>query len=301
MSCNEVLGSDVYVGGKFDFAGGIGATSIAKWDGTSWSSLGSGLTYSGGAGTCHGIAFYETDVYVVGLFTSAGATAANNFAKWNGSSWGAPTPSFTVNSTIYGILIKYPWLYICGDFININGSEAAGVARLLLISNTWFSVWPNNPIGLNLNTFYTMTSDDTRLYLGGLLFNLYTMQIGILATYHFFTEEINVYTNTLAGVARSIRLVDNYLYIAGIFPEYEGFTGTSNIMKINVNTLPESTTLTPYLMLDKVLPVELGLNYECYALDIDDNNNAIYVGGRLQSLIILMVVQVVQIKLYHIT
>jgi hypothetical protein len=34
---------ELYVGGQFTLAGGISANSIAKWDGTHWSSLGSGI------------------------------------------------------------------------------------------------------------------------------------------------------------------------------------------------------------------------------------------------------------------
>jgi hypothetical protein len=38
-----VSGSDVYAGGNFKTAGGGAATNIAKWNGSSWSALGSGM------------------------------------------------------------------------------------------------------------------------------------------------------------------------------------------------------------------------------------------------------------------
>src|ERR1044071_3361393 len=38
-----ISGSNVYVGGTFDAAGDISANYIAKWDGTTWSTLGSGM------------------------------------------------------------------------------------------------------------------------------------------------------------------------------------------------------------------------------------------------------------------
>src|SRR3989442_15431897 len=37
-----VSGSDLYVGSGFKTAGGIAATNIAKWNGSSWTNLGSG-------------------------------------------------------------------------------------------------------------------------------------------------------------------------------------------------------------------------------------------------------------------
>jgi hypothetical protein len=38
------LGTDIYVGGRFTTVGGITANHIAKWNGTTWSSLGTGAT-----------------------------------------------------------------------------------------------------------------------------------------------------------------------------------------------------------------------------------------------------------------
>src|SRR5437879_10650610 len=79
-----VAASDVYAGGAFTTAGGSAANNIAKWDGSSWSALGSGMDEGVDA-----LAVSGTDVYVGGLFTTAGDNAANNIAKWDGSSWTA--------------------------------------------------------------------------------------------------------------------------------------------------------------------------------------------------------------------
>ncbi len=38
-----VNGPEIYIGGKFTAVGSVPATNIAKWDGTNWSALGSGL------------------------------------------------------------------------------------------------------------------------------------------------------------------------------------------------------------------------------------------------------------------
>ena len=46
-----VSGSDLYAGGRFTTAGGIAANRIAKWNGSSWSALGSGMN---GVGCCAG-------------------------------------------------------------------------------------------------------------------------------------------------------------------------------------------------------------------------------------------------------
>jgi hypothetical protein len=36
------IGNDIYVGGDFTAAAGISVNNVAKWDGSSWSSLGTG-------------------------------------------------------------------------------------------------------------------------------------------------------------------------------------------------------------------------------------------------------------------
>src|SRR5262249_52353662 len=83
-------GPALYVGGQFTTAGGVSANGIAKWDGTSWTPLGSGIaspgsvevltTYDDGSGPA---------LVVGGGFTVAGGVAAMNLAQWNGQSWSA--------------------------------------------------------------------------------------------------------------------------------------------------------------------------------------------------------------------
>src|SRR6185436_5932460 len=77
-----VSGSDLYAGGEFTTAGGIGATNIAKWDGSSWSPLGLGMN-----GEVYALAVSGTNLYAGGTFTMAGGNPASRIARWNGSSW----------------------------------------------------------------------------------------------------------------------------------------------------------------------------------------------------------------------
>ena len=75
---------NVYVGGSISAAGKGLVNNIAKWDGASWSPLGSGVD-----GLVTAIVTSGTDVYVGGTFTNAGGIAVNAVAKWNGSAWSA--------------------------------------------------------------------------------------------------------------------------------------------------------------------------------------------------------------------
>lgn len=76
---------DLVVGGVFVDAGGANANNIARWDGTSWHAMGSGI-----AGAVHALtALPSGDLIAAGWFTSAGGVPANSIARWNGSSWSA--------------------------------------------------------------------------------------------------------------------------------------------------------------------------------------------------------------------
>jgi hypothetical protein len=84
VSALAVSGTNLYAGGHFTTTGGTAANSVAKWDGSSWSALGSGMNDGVLA-----LAVSGGDVYAGGYFTTAGGAAANYIAKWDGRSWSA--------------------------------------------------------------------------------------------------------------------------------------------------------------------------------------------------------------------
>lgn len=64
-----ISSSDAYVGGFFTTADGSPANYIAKWNGSTWSALGTGMD-----NWVIAIAVSGTDVYAGGYFTTAGGT-----------------------------------------------------------------------------------------------------------------------------------------------------------------------------------------------------------------------------------
>lgn len=77
-----VYNGELYAGGFFTAAGGIPANNIAKWNGTSWQTLGSGTN-----GEISAMCVHNGKLYVGGSFTTAGGLAVQGLARWNGSSW----------------------------------------------------------------------------------------------------------------------------------------------------------------------------------------------------------------------
>lgn len=79
-------GPALYAGGTFTNAGGVAANHVAKWDGSSWSALGSGMDDD-----VHALTVFDDRggpaLYAGGGFITAGGVSANGIARWNGSSW----------------------------------------------------------------------------------------------------------------------------------------------------------------------------------------------------------------------
>ena len=127
-------GSALYAGGYFTSAGGVAANHVAKWDGSSWAALGSGL--GGAAGSTVNVLTVFDDgggpaLYAGGSFTTAGGVAANHIAKWDGSSWAALGSGTTAASCSrrYSTTAAVPALYAGGSFTTAGGAPANRIAK----------------------------------------------------------------------------------------------------------------------------------------------------------------------------
>lgn len=101
----------LYIGGTFSTVNGVDATAIARWDGISWSALGSGLAGGGFWGTSVGSLekFPRPgggyDLIVSGEFTEAGGQPAHYIARWDGTNW-HPIGTGLENGMIYDIAVR---------------------------------------------------------------------------------------------------------------------------------------------------------------------------------------------------
>lgn len=151
-----VVGTDVYAAGTFTTAGGVSASRIAKWDGASWSALGTGVNAS-----VRNLEAQGTDLIVVGSFTAAGGvTGANRIARWNGSAWSI-IGSTGANNTVDGLLVDGANIYVAGDFSSIGGVSATRAAK-------WDGTsWSALGSGLS-NTGTTIAKLGSDIYFGGI-------------------------------------------------------------------------------------------------------------------------------------
>lgn len=127
----KAKGTDVYVGGNFNLAGGVTANGIARWDGASWHPLGNGLTSGGLSGSAYAMAFRGDNLYVGGPFSTAGNVSANNIAMWDGANWSAliSGPDNGVNDIIFAMDADDTGVYVGGYVFLAGGLNVAGIAK----------------------------------------------------------------------------------------------------------------------------------------------------------------------------
>lgn len=149
-----VLGTDLIVSGEFDSAGGVPAPGIARWNGSSWSAMGSGpyganafasfggSLYAGDysglhrwtgsawvtvlSGEVDDLAIWNSQLVAVGRLT-VNAVSGVPVAAYNGSAWSALASS--TNSTPATVAAYGGDLYIAGMFTRVDGVVTIGVAR----------------------------------------------------------------------------------------------------------------------------------------------------------------------------
>ncbi|MBT7304751.1 MAG: hypothetical protein HN849_34790, partial [Victivallales bacterium] len=124
VACIVYHGGDMYVGGYFTAIQDTMANRIAKWDGSSWSALGTGLNSK-----VAGIAFDGSgNLYAGGTFTTAGGSPANRVAKWDGSSWSSLGTG--LNSEVTALAFDADGdLYVGGQFSVAGGVSANRIAK----------------------------------------------------------------------------------------------------------------------------------------------------------------------------
>ncbi|HEY3249481.1 MAG TPA: T9SS type A sorting domain-containing protein [Ignavibacteria bacterium] len=161
IHCTEFR-NDLYVVGGFTQAGGVQANYIAKFNGVSWSELGSGLNDPG-------LFLYndgDSVLYVGGAFTTAGGISAKKIAKWNGSSW---------NAMAEGVFPYYVWailrfgsdIVVAGDFLEAGGSTANRIAKWSPVTQSWSDMGSGTNQGFDNGSVYCLCVFNGELYAGG--------------------------------------------------------------------------------------------------------------------------------------
>jgi hypothetical protein len=127
-------GPALFVGGAFTRAGGQAVNHVARFDGTAWTAVGSGvnrevdslLAFDDGGGLA---------LYAGGGFDEAGGAAASRIARWNGRAWSAVGAGMSAGPFDFvNALAQFddgagPALFAAGRFTHAGGGLASNIAR----------------------------------------------------------------------------------------------------------------------------------------------------------------------------
>ncbi len=302
---------NLYLGGSFTNveSGTIlgtlqSADYIAKWNGSNWSALGTGISPSYGAlnGEVYAIAVNGTTVYAGGSFSSINnkGTAipeARHIAKFDGSNWSAlggnGAGGGSLSGNVSDILIDGSNIYVSGAFtdVNNNGAVQANADYVAKWNGTAWSGLGNNgaangSIGKPQNAYGTvMAMVGSNLLLGGIFMDVNSG--GALQTQADFLAQWNgtgwsalgtAASGSLSGSVEAIVISGTDVYVGGDF---------QNVANNGVN-IPEADYIAKWDTLTNTWSAvgsngsgDGSLNDVVYAIVVSGTN--IYVGGGFSS------------------
>jgi hypothetical protein len=164
-------GPALYVGGRFVEAGGGVVNNIAKWDGSAWSALGTGVLKASNPPDVHALARFDdglggkSSLFVAGNFWTADGLTVNSIGRWDGVEWSAVGSGLSTNAIARAALIfddgGGPALYLGGNMNSLPGMPATRVVR-------WDGVaWKPVGFGISLTSIggivYTLAEHDAGL------------------------------------------------------------------------------------------------------------------------------------------
>lgn len=190
---------DLIVAGEFTNAGGAAAAHVARWNGTSYSALGTGVD-----GTITSAIEFNGDIYLGGTFGPGTA----DLARWTGSSWVLSTVFASKYAHISDLHIHDGVLHAAGSMSGFSGTSY-NVKRL--VNGTWEAV------GQSLNgEIRALESFDGTLVCGGAFTdNYFSQDTTIVHVARLNGGTWEQLANGLNGTVRDLLVHSGELYAAG--------------------------------------------------------------------------------------
>jgi trimeric autotransporter adhesin len=230
-SIGDVIVADIhsntnglFIGGSFNRAGGVNATNIAKWNGTNWQAVGTGLgtVEEGIFGTASRdrvfcLATRGNELFAGGAFESS---SFSELARWNGSTWSRPG-STSPDNWVYSLCNFGSDLYVGGYFYNQPVSSFRSLVKWN--GSSWTAVGSGTLDG----PVYAMTASGTNLYIGGGFTKIGTLVYNNIAkwngsSWQRLTTSIQVSDIGVNREVTTMLAVGNDLYVGGEFTSAGG-------------------------------------------------------------------------------
>jgi len=270
INAMTVYNGDLYVAGTFDTAGGVPVNCIAKWDGTTWSPVGSGIKLHLENDQAFAMAVFNNALYVGGRFDTVGGIPATNIAKWDGSSWSAVAAGlgvarntvFADSDAVISLAVYNNMLVAGGGFTNASGLSVNNIAAWN--GSTWSAL--GNGVNGGVQSIANYQND------------LYTSLINTNAgqsTYFISKWDGSSWSNVVGGPGTG---TNYYGYLLDLFPFDGKLLGAGSFSIVNNNDTFttgiaqwDGSTWSPFLSL-----TDAGTGY--YQMMV--YNNYLYASGE---------------------
>jgi hypothetical protein len=195
-------GTNLYAGGIFNYVGQTNANYIARFDGTNWYPLGSGVGPVGLSTSVNAIAVSNNNVFVGGSFSQAGTALALGAARWDGTNWYGF--GLGPGSEVASLVVRTDGVYAAGAALNGNPYGFPFFSR-------WDGTNWNGVLHFPLGSLFDMYNSDsvvgmaaiavqgTNLFLGG----------------HFLFEQCDTNLNNCTNCNNILRFDGTYAWIMG--------------------------------------------------------------------------------------
>jgi hypothetical protein len=154
----QAANGDLIVAGYFTHVAGQRTNSVARWNGSTWSPIGGGLTSSSGTATVLALTMLPSGNIVAGgdtLFSEGVGVGAA--AMWNGTGWGRILPSPSSGTARALAVLPNGDLLVGGTAVSWLGTWSSGLARW---NGSQWSVYGNTPAGAVVQALTVMPNGD---------------------------------------------------------------------------------------------------------------------------------------------
>jgi len=283
-----VYNNELYVGGQFSTHSSSNPAIfdfIARWNGTSWNSVGNGFD-----NTVMSLAVYNGNLYASGLMHFAGSDSIKSIAKWDGNHW---------SQVANGICIQGNW--VSSLKVYNNKLYAAGGFPFIAINSNCIARW-NDTIWRDVGTggingaVASLEVFNNELYAGGSYFT----QAGGVAVHGFAKWNDTIWKavgsgttyhgSNNDGIIRALKEYHNELYAGGQFSEIDG-DSMKSIARYNgfawnsVGSGVDSTNIIADTIIDDWFPFDTTYDYASHTIyAFQEFNNELYVGGSFNMI-----------------